>query len=183
MALDPATTIIPGRGTVFVAPVGTAVPTLATVDPTQASSFTTWDCIGHTSRDNTVSLNKDGGDVNTLGSWWDSALRTTVDPVTWSLTFNSLQMDKLTLGLAFGGGTAASGKYTIPSSSATVSRALYVLMVDGTGRMAIHCPKTDITLGDAPEVAVDGFFEVQLRATVLVSGSTLMEWYHPAISA
>lgn len=183
MAMDSATTLIPGRGTVFVAPTGTTVPTLNTVDPNTINTFTGWDCIGHTSRENTVSLSKDGGDVNTLGSWWDDALRTTKDPTTWSLTFNSLQMDKLTLGLAFGGGTSAAGKFTVPSVSATVSRALYVLMVDGSGRMAIHCPKADITLGDAPEVSVDGFFEVQLRATVLADGNRLMEWFHPGITA
>src|SRR5690242_9840379 len=101
MALDANALILPGRGTVFVAPVDTAPPTntqLATISPTAPP--TGFECLGHTSRDNTVSYNKDGGDVTQLGTWWDDAVSSTQDPINWSLTVNSLQVDALTLGLA-----------------------------------------------------------------------------------
>lgn len=180
MAMDDTATIIPGRGTVFIAPLGTTPPNYKTVNPDVSTTFAGWDCVGHTSRDNTVSLSKDGGDVTTKGSWWSEALRTTRESVDWSLTFNSLQVDRFTMGLAFGGGVVEDGGYIVPDAVVSQERALFVLMVDGASRMGILLYRADMTLGDAPEIAVDDFFEIQIAATSLSSQGKRMKWFAKA---
>lgn len=183
MAMNDNATFLPGKGTAFVGTVGATPPVMANIDPLTTTTYTGFECIGHTSRENTVGLSKDGGDVSVIGSWWNEALRTRKEPVTWGLTLNSLQMDNLTLGLAFGGGTAAAGVYTVPDTVASVQKSLYVLMVDGTARMGLYFPKCDITMGDAPEVSTDSLFEIQLSATMLSTAGSLFKIYHPAITA
>lgn len=174
MALDSNALILPGRGTVFVGDPDTTPPTataLAAINPLLPPAG--WECIGHTSRENTVGLSKDGGDATQLGSWWDEAIDTSYDPVNWSITVNSLQVDALTLGLAFGGGTLddVAGFYDFDNAEAQ-ERAMLVLMVGGTKRMGVYLPKTSITLGDGPEVATDAFFEIQLSGQILNSDVT-----------
>lgn len=178
MALDPNTLILPGRGTVFTgAPdaVPPLVSALSTITPAAPpTGFTT---LGHTSLDNLPAYSKDGGDATQRGSWWDSAIDTTYDPVTWSLTINSLQVDATTLGLAFGGGELDedAGTFDI-GDTAAVNKSLLLLMVGGTKRVAFYHPNTQITLGDAPEIAADAYFEIQLNAQLLLSASTTAAW-------
>jgi hypothetical protein len=175
MALNANALILPGRGTVFVGNVDATPPaasSLAAITP--AAPPTGYECIGHTSRDNAVAYSKDGGDATQLGSWWDDAIVTTYDPVTWSLTVNSLQVaDSTTLELAFGGGTLddTAGFFEFGNTVA-VDKSVFVLMVDGAKRLGIYHPNTSVSLGDAPEVATDAFFEIQLAAQLLNSATT-----------
>lgn len=184
MALNAAATTIPGKGTVLVAPPDTAAPTFATLDPTSPTS--PWVTIGHTSRTNAVTLSKDGGDPTVVGSWWEESLRATRASTTWGVTVNSLQIDALTLGLAFPGGTvdAVNGSYGVGSTTA-VDKALFILALDtGNGtRLGIYIPNTSVSIGDAPEFAVDNFFEIQLSATLQNSPTTGEQFriFHPAL--
>ena len=66
MGFNPNATTIPGRGTVLVAAPDTAAPDYETVDP--AAPGGGWVALGHTSRDNNVSLSKGGGDSTQRGS-------------------------------------------------------------------------------------------------------------------
>ena len=84
MGFNANATTIPGKGTVLVAPPDTAAPDYETLDPTGTIPGG-WEALGHTSRDNNVSLSKSGGDATQRGSWWDDALRSTYDPITWSV--------------------------------------------------------------------------------------------------
>lgn len=174
MALDNSALILPGRGTVFIGDPDATPPTaadLATLSPTAPP--TGWDCLGHTSRDNTVALSKDGGDATQQGSWWDDAIDTSYAPINWTMTINSLQVDALTLGLAFGGGTlnTTDGFYDFSNITA-VNKAVLVLMVGGANRMAMYAPNQSLALGDAPSISVDAFFEIQLLGQVLNSTTT-----------
>lgn len=184
MGFNANATTIPGKGTVLVAPPDTAAPDYETVDPTGVLSGG-WQALGHTSRDNNVSLSKGGGDATQRGSWWDDALRSTYDPITWSVNVNSIQIDKLTLGLAFGDGThnGTQGTYDVGGSIAPQKKALFILIVDGTSRMGIYIPNTTITIGDAPQLAVDAFFEITLSAQMLNSEATgnRFRFYHPGL--
>lgn len=173
MALDASATIIPGRGTLFVTEDLTAkFPDYKTVDPRTPSTFTGWDCLGHTSRENTVALSKDGGDAEQVGSWWDAALRETREATTWSWSANSLQVDALTMGLAFPSGKVENGAFWVPGADTSKPVKVFILMVDGTGRMGIGLPNTSVAIGDAPEIAVDGFFEIQLSGSILSDEAT-----------
>lgn len=184
MGFNANATTIPGRGTVLVAPPDTTPPDYETVDPTGALSGG-WVALGHTSRDNNVSLSKSGGDATQRGSWWDDALRATFDPITWSVNVNSIQIDQVTLGLAFGGGThdGALGTYDVAGSITPQEKALFILIVDGATRMGIYIPNTAITIGDAPQIAVDAFFEITLTAQMLNSETTgnRFRFMHPGL--
>lgn len=184
MGFNANATTIPGKGTVLVAPPDTAAPDYETVDPTGTLSGG-WVALGHTSRDNNVSLSKGGGDATQRGSWWDDALRSTYDPITWSVNVNSIQIDGTTLGLAFGGGTqdGTAGSYDVAGSITPQKKALFILIVDGPTRMGIYIPNTTITIGDAPQIAVDAFFEITLTAQMLNSEATgnRFRFYHPGL--
>jgi hypothetical protein len=182
MAVNPAALIIPGRGLVFKGDVDATPPiasALAAINENSTPLGTNSVCLGHTSRENLPAYNKDGGDVNTYGSWWNDAIDSTTDPTTWSLTVNALQGDAANLALAFGGGVVntTTGTFDIGTVSQTPC-SLLLLLVGGQKRRAFYHPNTLVSIGDAPEIAVDSYFEIQLQASLLTSsGST------PAASA
>lgn len=188
MAFDSASTIVPGRGTVLVADPNTAAPSFETLDPTDSAALAliNWDALGHTSRENAVAMAKDGGDPTIRGSWWDSALSTTYTDVNWEVTVNTLQVDAVSLGLAFGGGvhTPASKMFAVKSTITAQEKALYILMVDGPTRMGIYIPRASVSIGDAPEIDPENFFEIQLAAQILTSAAgDRFQLFHPALAA
>lgn len=190
MPFNKAATIIPGKGTVLYANPDTAVmANWATIDPSNAAQMAAsggWNTLGHTSRENNVSMSKDGGDPTTLGSWWDSALDTQREDTTWSVTLNSLQVDAATMGLAFGGGVldTVNGAYDV-GDIVPVNTALLIIMQSNNTRMALYIPNTNMQIGDAPEFATDNFFEIQLSAAIQNSATTgkKFKWFHPALKA
>jgi hypothetical protein len=188
MAFDSAATIVPGRGTVLTAAPNTPPPDFDTVDPTDTAALTAilWDALGHTSRENAVAMAKEGGDPTIRGSWWDSALATTYSDVNWEITVNTLQVDSVSLGLAFGGGvhTPASSRFAVKSTIQAQEKALYILMVDGPTRMGIYIPRASVSIGDAPEIDPENFFEIQLAAQILTStAGDRFQLFHPALGA
>lgn len=189
MGFNSNATIIPGKGTVLVADPDTTPPTdYLTLDPTATPlvGATGWNALGHTSRENTVGMTKEGGEASQSGSWWEEALDSSYAATNWGITVNSLQVDALTLGLAFGGGTldTVKGSYLVKDIKPQ-KKALFVLMVGGNTRMAFYIPNTTVSIGDAPEIAIDTFFEVSLSAAILNSPITGGRWeiFHPALKA
>lgn len=168
MGLNAGSVIIPGKGTVFVGPPNAAPLDKAALDPATPSTYLGWECLGHTSRDNAVSLSKEGGDATNLGSWWDPNLVSNRDAVSWGFTVNSLQVDSTTLLLAFPNGRITTGGlFVVPSDGGAVERSIYILCIDGSKRMGIHSPRSSISLGEAPSIATDSFFEIQLSGSML----------------
>jgi len=190
MPFNKAATIIPGKGTVLYANPDTAVPSnWATIDPTNASQMAAsggWNALGHTSRENTVGLSKDGGEATTLGSWWDAALDTQRGDTSWGILVNSLQVDATTMSLAFGGGVldAVNGTYDV-GDIVPVNVALLIIVQGATTRMCIYIPNTNMQIGDAPELPIDAFFEIQLSAAIQNSPTTgkKFRFLHPALKA
>lgn len=191
MGFNPAATIIPGKGTVLVADPDKAPPTdYMTLNPADKASMTSlaagWETLGHTSRENTVAMSKEGGEASQSGSWWEEALVSNYAATNWGVTVNSLQVDALTLGLAFGGGTldTATGSYAVKDIKPT-AKSLFILIVGGTSRMGIYIPNTTVSIGDAPELAIDAFFEISLSAAILNSPTTgnRFQFFHPALKA
>lgn len=178
MALNPNALILPSRGTVFVGDVDAPPPTvaqLATATPdAPPSGFV---CIGHTSRENLPKYGKEGGEATQYGSWWDDAIDTSYSPVQWTLGMNSLQSDAVSLGLAFGGGTLddEAGTYDFGNVEA-VAKSLLLLMAGGSKRRGFYHPNTSITLGDAPEIDTEKFFEIPLLAQLLNSTHATAAW-------
>lgn len=195
MGFNSNATTIPGKGTVLVADPDTAPPAdYLTLDPTatdvatgEVTGAAGWEALGHTSRDNNVALAKDGGDVTSSGSWWDEVLRSVRAATNWTVTINSIQIDATTLGLAFGGGTldTVAGSYDV-GDIVPQNKALFILIVDNGGnRLGLYIPNTSVSIGDAPEFAIDAFFEIQLNAAIQNSATTgkKFRWYHPALKA
>lgn len=175
--LNPNALIIPSRGLVFKGDVDATPPTaagLAAINENSTPLGANSVCLGHTSRENLPAYNKDGGDVNTYGSWWIDSIDSTTDPTNWSLTINALQSDAANLQLAFGGGTLNSTLGTYDIGTVTqVPCSLLLVLVGGAKRRAFYHPNTLTSIGDAPEIAVDSYFEIQLAASLLASaGST-----------
>jgi hypothetical protein len=185
MSFNSGATTIPGKGTVLVADPDTEVAfDYLTLDPTGVLTGG-WEALGHTSRENNVSLSKEGGEVTSVGSWWEEILRSTRSGTNWTVTVNSIQIDALTLGLAFGGGTldTVEGTYDV-GEIVPQNKALFILVVDSTGnRLGLYIPNTSVSIGDAPEFAIDAFFEIQLSAAIQASEETgkKFRWYHPSL--
>lgn len=179
MALSDAAVLIPGTGRIYLAPVGTAEPT----DP-DTVPIAPWGDVGHTSRDNGVTITREGGDSEVKGTWQNPSLRERRNPVTWALTFQLHQVDANSLRLYFGGGVATTGKFVVPANPVPQEHALYVVMIDGPARVGLHFPKVSIAATDDISVDVEEFLTFPVRATVLsASGSNLLEWFADSIVA
>jgi hypothetical protein len=111
MARSNAAVLIPGTGRIYLAPVGTTAP----ADPDTAP-IAPWGDVGHTSRENGVTITREGGDSEVKGTWQNPNLRERRNPVTWALTFQLHQVDADSLRLYFGGGVATTGKFVVPAN-------------------------------------------------------------------
>jgi hypothetical protein len=187
MALDDTAVLIPGTGYGFINPTVGATPpatttsAIAALDLTAATLATGWTNIGHTAREDNVSLSREGGDVTVQGSWQSSALRSVTAPIIYTIALNALQIDNEVFKMYFGGGVATgTDRFDLPDSPTPVDRALFVVMVDGTTRLPLYVPKASIIGSDAVEVDAEDFLQFSLSATVLKNtGSPLASFFHP----
>lgn len=172
MSVDATTLVIPGHGTVFRAPVNTAPPT----NPLTAFTLLDdgpagWDNLGHTSKQNTISFTKEGGEKESLDTFLADGVRTTTGSTQWGVSVAALQFDADTLDLAFNGDfDPATGGYTV-ASPAPLPSALFLFFQDTTGKLGFWLPNTEISLGDAPSVDTAQFLELQLSVSILSAGS------------
>lgn len=177
--MNAANVIIPGRGAVFIAAPLTVAPDYKVMTPELPG--TGWESLGHTSKENAVTLEKEGGEATTYDSWWAAALAVVYESNSWTVSVNALQIDAGVLDLAFNGSVDTDGGYIVPASVEAVDKALFILAVQGTKRMGLYLPKVSITLGDAPTFDPTALFEVPLTAAVLTDENVLMKWYHPGL--
>lgn len=177
MALIDSAVLIPGTGEIYVAPAETAIPASLTapVDP--------WENLGHTSREDGLTITRDGGDSETIGTWQNPVLRERRDPTTFAITAFLHQVTNDVLEMYFGpGDVTVADQFGVTSSTATIERALYVRIIDGTNEAGLYVPKVSISSEDDVEVDVEGFLAFPIRATVLqVTGSNLMTWLGPEL--
>lgn len=171
-ALNPAT------GYVYVAPVGTAKPTIATgfdyTDPTtwdtydEGSSTSPWVNIGHTSLENGLEFTSDGDDPETLGTWQVPNLRTTNPKKTYSVVINLADFTAETYKLYYGGGeTITGGGFVIPDIPVAQDKALLVLAVDGEYLVSQHFKKVSLIGNDSITYDPAALTEMPVRATIL----------------
>lgn len=173
MAADSTALVVPGNGTVFKATENTKMPTGGiSAFSLLGTPPTGWTSLGHTSTDNTVAFNRDGGDATKLGTWLQDGVRTIYAADDWSLTIGTLQVDKDSLDLAYNGAFDTDNGYIIPSSNGGTSTALFVLCQDGTGQLGFYIPSTTTKLGDAPSIDTEKFFETPLRASIQPAATT-----------
>lgn len=179
MALIDSAVLIPGTGEIYVAPAETVMPASLTAPAAP------WENIGHTSREDGLTITRDGGDSETIGTWQNPVLRERRDPTTFAITAFLHQVTNEVLEMYFGpGDETVADQFGVTSSTATVERALYVRIIDGTNEAGLYVPKVSISSEDDVEVDVEGFLAFPIRATVLqVTGSNLMTWLGPELGA
>lgn len=178
MALTDDAVFIPGTGFIYLAPAETVEPVSLTAPAAP------WENLGHTSREDGLTITRDGGDSEVLGTWQNDSLRERVDPTTLAVTMFAHQVDQTVLGLYFPGGDAATpGRYGVTSASGSAERALYIRIVDGANEVGLYAPKVSIRSDDDVEVDVEGFLAFPLRATILqVTGSNLMDFIGDSVA-
>src|SRR5690606_22374820 len=157
----------------YTAPAETAAPTDLT------SPEAPWENLGHTSREDGLTITRDGGDSEVIGTWQNPSLRERREPTTFAITAYLHQVTNEVLEMYFGPGDAdTEGVFGVTSAVATVDRALYVRIVDGANEVGLNVPRVSISSEDDVEIDVEGFLAFPVRMTVLqVSGSNLMEFY------
>lgn len=189
MALDKNQILLAAQGYVFTAPVDTAPPTPTEVAAfTETAGLTGWDNIGHTSRDELPVFGYDGGDTEVLGSWQHSSLRVVqTEAISEYVTFNLNQFDETALamyyGVADGGSTA--GMFQVSSGvSAGTDKALCIVIVDGSSKIAFYASNANIRREAEIELAVDELAFLPLRATMQNSPTTqpMMAWISNSIA-
>ncbi|PPK63525.1 hypothetical protein V5P93_000420 [Actinokineospora auranticolor] len=173
MALNDNAVLIPGTGRVYLAASGQAAP------PDPRNPLDPWSIIGHTSREEGLTITRDSGDSEVKGTWENPALRERRDPATWAITFQLHQLDNNTLELFFGPGDVdTAGVFGVQGSAPPVERALFVRMIDGAAEAGLYVPRVSIGSDDDISVDVENFLAFPVRAQVLqVTGSNLMEWF------
>jgi len=184
MALDSSAVVLPGRGYIFIHDTpgttspATTVTALNALSLEAATIATTWRNLGHTSRENSVSRFRDGGDTTTLGSWQADSLFASTEPVTQGLTFNQLQFTNDVLKAYEGGGDiSAEDLFDLPDSPIAQEKAMFLVMVSGATRVGLYVPKVALSAADGSEAAPDSLYEWPLRATFLKeTAKPLAQW-------
>jgi hypothetical protein len=177
MAISDGDVILPGTGFVYIAPPGALKPE-DLVDPE-----TPWENLGHTSREDGLTITRDGGDTETIGTWQNPNLRNRQDPTTFALTCFLHQVDNNVLELYFGtGDISVEDEFGVTDTNVAVDKALYVRIVDGPTAVGLYVPKVSISSEDDVEVDVEGFLAFPVRMTVLqITGSNLMTFIKPGL--
>lgn len=167
MSTDASALIVPGHGTLFTADGTAELPS----DPKSAFTLTGsvpdgWDRIGHTSKQNLPAFSRDGGEASKLDTWLVDGVRTIYSATNWGLGFASVQIDRASLDMAFGGDFDDDGGYIVPGANTGIQKQLYLLAADGTGTLGFYMPSTSIALGDVPSFDVENFLELPLSASI-----------------
>jgi len=168
--------IIPGHGTLFTGPKNTVLPD----DPLSAFTLngkppTGWDNVGHTSKDNAPEFKRDGGEATMENSWLEDGVKAIYSAVAWKFGAKLIQVDASTLDLSFGGRfDERDGGYIVPNSSTGIEKAIFLLGVDGTGRIGFYLPNTSINLEDAPSMDAGKFLEFPILASILPAPESII---------
>lgn len=160
-------------GYVYVGPTGTTKPTPVEItahDPVTGLGVG-WTDLGHTSREDLPEFGFEGGDTETRGTWRAAALREVVTEVAVDYVIVRLhQFDDEGLALYYGveNASAVEGEFAVANTStATVERALCIVMEDGASRIGFYAPRVSVRRDDAIEMGVDEFSILPIRATFL----------------
>lgn len=177
--LDPNEMHVASNGMVYVAPVGTALPTTPT-----ASLNSAFVGLGYCTTDG-VTLTATP-DITEIMSWQSSqATRRQILSRQVQASFTLQQFNEDTVPLAFGGGSvvlASVGvyRYDLPTDDVALDeRAMIIDAVDGTTHMRIVLPRGNVM--EAVEIKFARDSETQLpitfKALQPADGSTAMKFY------
>lgn len=161
MPLINEATLVVGAGNFFTGPVGTAKP----VDLTAPAS--PWANIGHTSLEDILGFESEGGEATILGTLQNASLRTSYSKRTDTLALNLQQFDEAALKLYFGSNaTTVDGMVRVPANPTPTITAFLAVFIDQDNAFAIHIPKAEIFRGDNLEISdTESLASLPLRIT------------------
>lgn len=105
-----------------------------------------WEEMGHTSIDQVVAFETEGGEVTTLGSLQVKQLRTSRTPIVDSFRVDLQQFDEAGLKLFFGSNAVknAAGQLEVPETPIPTTKAWKMVAVDGDREFILHAGKAEI---------------------------------------
>ena len=169
MAADATKLVIPGHGTVFQSAPNATLP----LNPLDEFSLTGnapagWTSLGHTSKQNSISFTKEGGEPTTLDTFLADGVDVIYSATAWALSVAALQFDQNTLDLAFNGDwDPVTHGYIVPTSPVPVGAGLFVFCQGRISKLGFWIPNTTTTLGEAPTLDPENFTELPLSSTIL----------------
>lgn len=164
----------------YTAPTGTAFP----ADPLEPG--VAWEEIGHTSLDDIMTFDSEGGDATTLGTLQKKALRTRYSPRVERFGINLQQFDESGLKLFFGSNASvgANGLLGIPEDPVPTECAFLVVVIDGDAHFDIYAPKAEIYRGDNMEISdTESLVSMPLSITPLSTGTGSAYYVSPLTGA
>ena len=167
MALFADATLIPTSVHFYLAPVGTAKPASLTAIPVA------WTEIGHTSAEDLMGFESEGGEQTVLGTAQNSSLRVSTSRRTESFTFNLQQFDEDSLKLYFGSNAvSAEGWVDVPDSPAATVNAFLAVFTEGVKNLAFYAARSEILRGDDMDFAdMESLAGLPIRVTPTKHGS------------
>lgn len=164
------------HGTIFIADAASgevAMPTdLSKLTLLAQSIENKWFNIGHTSKDNKLSIETDGGESESKSTWLVSNAKTTYSAVTLKVKGKSVQGDKNTLKFVYNGWDNTVGKGVNVSTDKTAQKVSMIILAQDEGsnlKFGIYAPNVDFTYDGFPDFSGDNFVEFGFSANVLSS--------------
>lgn len=171
MAINDKGLIQATRGTIFVAPAETALPDDLSQFTLNTESVGDWQNFGHTSNDNKLSWNVDGGDATSHDTWLVAGARTTYASTTLTFTGNSVQTDADTLKTIYNAWVAESG-LVIASVEKVEQKLAFVILGYDPGNdeyFGTYLPNVSFTYSNLPDFSGDNFVELSFTGTANAS--------------
>lgn len=157
------TRVAPCTTEIYVAPVGTALPTASAAIPAP------WTSVGIWNEDPTLGLEVDKETLLAPNSC--APVRTIVKSRTFTWNIVHAQWTKLSVEHYFGSGTwAASGageRWTPAAALAVVEKALIFQMIDGAQELRVLCPRVGFAPNGDIEFTTETLIGLPVEATVL----------------
>lgn len=167
MPLIDKATLVVGSGNFLVADVGTACP--VDLKTFTAPETAAWDPIGHTSLEDVLTFDSEGGEQTVLGTLQNPNLRTTYTKRTESISIGLQQFDEGGLKLYYGSNAVKVGNLLqVPTNPVPSQKAFLALFLDQEAVFAIYMPKAEIFRGDNLEISdTESLATLPLKVTPL----------------
>jgi len=172
VALNDDATLIPDTGNYFTAEVGTAFPEDLTSIPSP------WTPIGHTSLEDVLGFESEGGDSTVIATLQNKTLRTKRTPRTDSMNVTLQQFDREALKLYFGSNAVdvEDGKLIgVPQNPTPTTVAFLAVFYDGENAFAVYAPKAEIFRAEDIDITdTETLANLPLKVTPLITAGN--EW-------
>lgn len=167
MPLIDKATLVVGSGNFLVAPIGTACPT------DLRAPGVAWDPVGHTSLEDVLTFESEGGEQTVLGTLQNPSLRTTYTKRSESISIGLQQFDEGGLKLYYGSNAVrVNSLLQVPTNPVPTQKAFLAIFLDQEATFGIYMPKAEIFRGDNLEISdTESLATLPLKITPLQYGS------------